>query len=382
LTGGAFWDKNCGSKESMAFRLSSCSSGVALLSGGVACCLLPWRAGAGDRIEFSSPAFSWVVPQREVEQRERKTPNTPVQSSAFEPPETVPAYETPVVIVTRSRDMDKRAWDSHTLDPTAMPDKDKRSISAIDRFFHSDSYSSETETNNNGNAKNGRDGREGDDGRDGRDGRDYDSSNNSTSRRYDEKSAAHGEFSWKDDDSMRFGREKDGKEEHLGDQYSQEVERERKENHLGDQYVSSLANLPWMKSAGERDSNTSEQTQHGDLVQFSGGFGNAFESGPGGSGAADGLMKGADPLRGSSLPTSSLPEYSPLGGSQPSPSGGLGQIFGAPAMTPAWDSESSAPAASFGISIPSPAQPWSGVSQRQEAPATLPFPHKPGDPFQ
>jgi hypothetical protein len=322
------------------------ASRLALIWGSCGCCLLaPW-AGAGDKIEFSSPATPWSVPQREVEQKDNKAPaSSPGHMATYLRSDYVPVYEESTVIISRSSEMDKHAWDSHTWDSSLMPDGQKKKLSIFDQFLRPDAPSSET--NNAGNTGSARN------------GRDSDFPSNSTSRRNEEKSANSDDLALWGETSTLFGRESD-----------------RKEEHFGDRAVDSLGAMPWMKDSDEHEPMTLDRMHHGEFVQFSGGF-NSYES-PAAGGSFEGISSGVDPLHSSSSPPPSQPEYSTLSGGLPS--GGEGHIFSTEGMASAWEAPPSAPAGSIYNS--SAEQSWSAGNQRPEPPAVLQFPRRPGDPFQ
>lgn len=340
----------------MASRRSYYIAGLALLPGTL--CLLPPGALAGDKIDFSAPAMTWNVPQREVEQKD-KAPAPAPGFSSYQPAEMVPLVEETTVVVTRSREMEKHAWDSHAFDSrlSLMPDKDKSKLSVLEQLLEPETET--TETNDTAGAKGSRDfGRDpnANNPNEPRSRKDEDKKDSST----DQFHSDHG------DTALFFG----------GDQ-------ERKEEHFGDEYAKSLGTVPWMKGSDDDDQEKQDQSRrheldrmrHGDFVTISPDERNSFDM----SGAAislDGANGSMDPLHSSSSPGME-PAYSNLPGGL-----GTGEAFAPPPAVSAWDTGSAAEAPAY---TPPPAAPqpsWSSGIQASEPSARLPFPHRPGSPFQ
>jgi hypothetical protein len=341
----------------MASRHLYDSVGLVLLWGGCGCGLLAPGAFAGDKIDFSTPAISWSVPQREAEQRDNKPAPSPTHLPTYDRSEFVSIYQETTVITPRSREMDKHAWDAHPWDSrlSLMPDADKKKLSVFERFLQSEADSSETtNSNSTGSARNERD-------------FGSSNSNNSRSKKTDEKSSGSDDVNFRSEASTLYGTR----------------EAERKEEHFGDRFADSLGSVPWMKGLEDKEAAEQDQTRHlelermhrGDFVQFSGDDRNssAFS---GASGPGDSMNSDGDPL--ASVPSApSAPEYSTLPGSPPD---GGGEAFGGHGIMGAWEPAASSEPAAF--SSPGADQPWSPGTQSSGPPAVLAFPHRPGSPFQ
>ena len=162
-------------------------------------------------------------------------------------------------------------------------------------------------------------------------------------------------------------------------------EKNRKEDRFGDRYAESLDSVPWMKGLQDRNETEQDRTHHlnfermhrGDFVHFDSEK-NPFEE----SEAASGFDVGnrtQDPLHASAAPPSTSPAYSSLPGSLPGAN--AGEAFPAREMSSAWAAGTApAPAALSSPPILQPA--WSSGVQNFGASSTLPFPHRPGSPFQ
>lgn len=112
--------------ESMAFRHSYSWAGLALACG---CCLLAPQAGAGDKIEFSSPAIFWGVPQPEAEQKDNKTEPLSVHLLPYQSKVLYPVVGQSSVNISRRRGADKHTWDS-----SLSPDSERKDLSGFDRL--------------------------------------------------------------------------------------------------------------------------------------------------------------------------------------------------------------------------------------------------------
>jgi hypothetical protein len=315
--------------------------------------MAPW-AVAGDKIEFSAPPEGWIVPQREIEQKDKgnASGNAP-HFSGYQPSDIVPVYEETTVIVSRSREMDKHAWDSHRYDSrlSLTPDLDKKKLTILEELLGPEIEASET--NNQASAKSDRG---------------FGSSNDSRSKREQEKTEASNDQLHSENLAL-FGQEKDRKEEPYGDRYAQ-----------------SLDSVPWMKGLQDRSETEHqdrayhldlEKMHRGDFVQFSSEK-NPFET----SEAASGFEvagSSEDPLHPSSASPSTSPAYSSLPSSLPGAN--AGEAFSPRGMSSAWGADTMpAPSAYSSPAATPPA--WSAAAQSFGAPATLPFPHRPGSPFQ
>ena len=339
--------------EGMAFRHSYYLAGLALFWGGCGCGLMaPW-AVAGDKIEFSAPPAGWIVPQREIEQKDKDNGSGNVPHfSNYQAPDVLPVYEE-TVIVSRPREMDKHAWDSHRYDSrlSLTSDLDKKKQTILEELMGPEIDPGETK-NETGAKSN----------------RDFGFSNDSRSKKEQEKTETsidqlHSE------NSTLFGQEKD-----------------RKEDPYADRYAQSLESVPWMKGLQDRNDTEQEDRKYhldlekmhrGDFVPLSSEK-NPFET----SEAASGFSVAnsmEDPLHSSFSSSSTSPAYSSLPSSLPNAS--PGEAFSPRSMSSAWAADTMpAPPA---YSSPAPSQPaWSAAAQNFGAPAVLPFPHRPGSPFQ
>jgi hypothetical protein len=318
--------------ESMAFRHSYSAAGLALLWGSCASCLLaPW-AGAGDKIEFSSPAISWGVPQREVEVKDNKTSASPAHSSAY-PNSFYPGLQQTTVIITAPRGTDKHTWDS-----SLTGDQGRKDLSSFERLFPQDGSSGLT--NSPGRPT----------------GWNSDSPSGLAPRRSQDAVETSDGLT-----SRAFGRDDS-----------------RNQERLRDRFYESGGGFPWSRDSDTHGAMALDRMQHGEFVRFGDYVRSSYEQ-QSVSSSAGGLRGGMDPLHSSSLPPSlSGYSYSLSAGSF---SGGReGDVFGTPGMAPAWDSRAiSRPAARNNSSLD---QPWSAGGQKQAPPAVLPFPRKPGDLFQ
>jgi hypothetical protein len=316
--------------------------------------MAPW-AVAGDKIEFSSPApaIGWSVPQREIEQKDKeKAPADAPHFSSYQPAEIAPAFEATTVVVTRSREMDKHAWDLNGLDSrlSLTPDLNKKKLTVLEQLLEPETRTGAT----NGQAS-------------ARNDHSFGDANDSRSKKEPEKmEASKGQL--ESENLTLFGQEKDSKEDRFGDRYAQ-----------------SLDSVPWMKGLQDRNETEQDRTHHlnfermhrGDFVEFDSEK-NPFEA----SEAASGFEVGnrtQDPLRASAAPPSASPAYSSLPGSLSGAN--AGEAFSARQMSSAWGADAMpAPAAYSSPPIMQPA--WSSGVQYFGAPSTLPFPHRPGSPFQ
>ncbi len=318
----------------MAFRHSYSWAGLALACG---CCLLAPQAGAGDKIEFSSPAIFWGVPQPEAEQKDNKTEPLSVHLLPYQSKVLYPVVGQSSVNISRRRGADKHTWDS-----SLSPDSERKDLSGFDRLSPLDGP--ERATNNWGRPNGRNPGFSGG----------LEPRNNG-----DPTEPANGAAS-QDEASKAFGRDEN-----------------RNEGLFGDRFTDSRGGLPWMRDSDSHGSMALDRLQHGEFVPFSEDFKSSYGPQPGSS-SAGGWRAGMDALHSSSLPPG-MSEYSSPASSLPV--GREGELFGTPGMAPAWDGgASSRPAPRYN---PSAEQGWSAGGQQQQAPpAVLPFPRKPGDLFQ
>src|ERR1700684_1646626 len=127
----------------MAFRHSYYAAGLALFWGGCGCGLMaPW-AMAGDKIEFSAPApeLGWKDSLRDVEPKDKEKASAEAPHfSGHQPIDIIPFYQETTVIIPRSREMDKHAWDSHRFDSRLglTPGLDKRKLTIIEQLLETE----------------------------------------------------------------------------------------------------------------------------------------------------------------------------------------------------------------------------------------------------
>lgn len=313
------------------------------------------QAVAGDKIEFSTPApeLGWKVPFREVEQKEKdKAPAETPHFSSYQPADVLPVYQETTVIIPRSREMDKHAWDSRQLGSRMglTSGLDKKKLTIMEQFLETESNVAET----NGPAKE-------------RSDRSFGSDDDSRSRKEPEK--MDGPIgSLRSENLTLFGQEKDKKDDGYGDRYGQTWD-----------------SVPWMKGLHGRDEPEPERLHHSDLERMHNGDFVQFESEKNpfaASEAASGFDVGNrmdEALRNASSPLSDPPTYSTLPGALPGAN--VGEAFSAKGMSSAWAGESMPAASTY--SSPASASPvWSAGAQSFGAPATLPMPHRPGSLFQ
>ncbi|MGO8701046.1 MAG: hypothetical protein ACLQVY_25420 [Limisphaerales bacterium] len=344
----------------MAFRHSYYVAGLALFWGGCGCGLMvPW-AVAGDRIEFSAPPVGWTVPQREIEQKDKDNgPGNGPHFSSYQSSDILPVYQETTVVVSRSREMDKHAWDSHRYDSrlSLTPDEDKKKQTVLEELLGPEIGASEASETTSPTSPTS-----------GRSDRGFGFSNDSRSKKEQEKTETSNDQLHSENLAL-FGQERDRKEEPYSDRYGQ-----------------SLDSVPWMKGSQDRDEVEQqdrafhldlEKMHRGDYVPLSSEK-NPFETSEAASGF-DVAGSSQDPLHAPSALPSTSTAYSSL----PSSLSGAnaGEAFSPGAMSSAWAADTM-PAPSAYIS-PAPVQPaWSAAVPNFGAPATLPFPHRPGSPFQ
>jgi hypothetical protein len=308
---------------------------------------------AGDKIEFSNPdpAMGWIVPQREIEQKDKDKEKAP-HFSSYQPPELPAAYEETTVVVSRSRDMDKHAWDLRGLDSSLSltPELNKKKLTILEQILETETSAGET----NGQAS-------------ARSDRPFGNPHDPRSTKEPEKVDASNDQLASENLTL-FGQDKD-----------------RKEERFGDRRVESLDNVQWMKGLQDRDEAEQDRPHHLDLERLHRGDfvelesqKNPFEASEAASGFDVG-NKTQDPLHASDASSSTSPVYSSLPGSLSGAN--AGEAFSSREMSSAW--AAGAPPAPAAYNSPPIAQPaWSSGVGNFGAPATLPFPHRPGSPFQ
>jgi hypothetical protein len=323
--------------EDMAFGQSNSAIAVALwwVAGG--CCLLPQRAAAGDKIEFSVPAFVGGVPQREIEPKDSKTPAPAPRASPYDLGVYYQAPESSTIIVTGPRGMDRHKWDSRF-----SPEGGRRDLGGFDGESRTDG--TEGLTNNPSRLGNGN------------------PSGSLGPGRNAESLETSADLAYRSDALRSFGRNDDRERQPFADRQS------------ADRYFDSRQGPAWMQGSDDHGFFGMDWMRHGEFQPDQ--FRNPYEQ-QSAVGAAGAFHGGVDSPQTPALPPSTIGS-SFLGSSVPE--GGGDGLFGTPAR--AWDSGASAlPGAR---SDSGGDQLWSGGGQRQAptAPAVLPLPRKPWDVFQ